>query len=394
MADFTKLTEYLNSLGEKYGIPSCDMAVFHNHREVYRHMCGYSDLDKTVPVSKNDMYWIYSASKVITCTAVMQLIERGQLALDDELRKYLPEFGGKMVDESGTLMMPMFPGSKPGGPLELRPAKREIRIADLMSMQAGLTYNYRTPAIEKVKAETDNKATTRQIIAALSESPLAYHPGDHWVYSLAHDVLGAVVEVVSGMRFSEYLRKNIFDPLGITDFTFKLNDAQRARLSALYRCRMNDGTFEHVPGDNMFDLSDEYESGGAGLACTVDAYGTFVDAMCNGGVGANGNRILSEESIDRMRENRLTGQSLEDFMKAGKGGYGYGLGVRTLIDASKSRSPIGEFGWDGAAGAYVVIDRENHLGIYFALHTLMFIKSYFEIHPMIRDLTYEALQIG
>jgi len=375
MADFTNLSSYLDSLEGKYGIPSSDIIIYHDHQPIYRHMCGYADADKKVPINADNMYWIYSATKVITCAAVMQLIERGKLGLMDKLEKYLPEFSNVKVLDNG----------------DTRSAKQAIRIADLMSMQAGLTYNFRTPEIEKIKQETDNKASTRQIVAEIAKSPLAYDPTERWMYSLAHDVLAAVVEVVSGKRFSQYLKENIFDPLDIKDMTFKLSETDRERLCAQYRYDMKEHTFSIIPGINMFDLSDEYESGGAGLACTVDAYGKFVDAMANYGIGANGARILSKESIDLMRENRLSGQSLEDFKKSGKEGYGYGLGVRTLIDKSKSRGPVGEFGWDGAACAYVLIDPVNRLGIFLALHTLMFVPAYFEIHPTIRDLTYSAL---
>jgi CubicO group peptidase (beta-lactamase class C family) len=378
MADFTQLNEYLDSLEGKYGVPCCDLLVYQNHKPIYRHMCGYSDTEKKVPISEDNMYWIYSASKVITCTAVLQLIERGAIGLYDNLSIYLPEYKQMNVLENGAI----------------RPAKREIRIFDLLTMQGGLTYNFQTKAIEKIKQDTYNKATTRQIIAAIAETPLAFDPTEGWQYCLGHDVLAAVVEVASGQKFSRYLQENIFDPLGMTDIVFKLSPDHRERLAALYRYDFEQHVFKNIPGDNMFDLSDEYESGGAGLACTVDAYGLFVDAMSNYGVGANGARILSKSSIDMMRENRLTGKSLDDFKKGGKVGYGYGLGVRTLIDQSKSLSPLKEFGWDGAACAYVLIDPENNLGIFMAMHTLMFIKAYFEIHPMIRDLTYSALGIG
>lgn len=378
MSNFEKLTEYLESLNEKYGVPSCDVVIYHKHKPIYRHMCGHSDAERTVPVSDRDMYWIYSATKVITCTAVMQLIEKGKIGLHDNLDKYLPEFENMNVLDNGIV----------------RPAKRKIRIIDLLTMQSGLTYNFKTEEIERLKQETNNKATTRQIVGAFAASPLAFDPSERWMYSLSHDVLAAVVETVSGKRFSQYLKESIFDPLGMTDVTFKMSPEQRERLSAQYQYDFKNKKFNLIHGENMFVITDEYESGGAGLACTVDAYGLFVDAMCNNGVGANGSRILTSESIEQMRINRLTGQSLEDFKKGGKVGYGYGLGVRTLIDKSASRGPLKEFGWDGAACAYVMIDPDNNLGIFMAMHTLMFVTAYFEIHPTIRDLTYDALDIN
>jgi CubicO group peptidase (beta-lactamase class C family) len=339
------------------------------------------------------MYWIYSATKVITCTAVMQLIEQGKIGLYDNLDKYLPEFANMSVMDNGNIL-PQFGNIGVMNNVKIRPAKRKIRIFDLLTMQSGLTYNFRTEEIDRVKQASNNKASTREIIRALAASPLAFDPSERWMYSLSHDVLAVVVETVTGKRFGQYLKESIFEPLGMTDITFSMSPEQRKRLSAQYQYDFKTKEFKLIGGDNMFVITDEYESGGAGLACTVNAYGLFVDAMCNNGVGANGARILSSESIEQMRTNRLTGQSLEDFKKGGKAGYGYGLGVRTLIDKSKSKGPLKEFGWDGAACAYVLIDSDNNLGIYMAMHTLMFVTAYFEIHPTVRDLTYEALSIG
>ncbi len=378
MANFDKLSEYLDSLEEIYGVPSSDIVVYHNHKPVYRHMCGYADAEKTQKVSSSDIYLGYSITKVITCTAVMQLIESGKIGLLDDLCKYLPEYENMEVLDNSVV----------------RPAKRRIRIIDLMTMQGGLTYNFQTEEIKKLQKETNNKATTRQIAEAIAAGPLAYDPTEKWMYSLGHDVLAAVVEVASGKRFSQYLQEAIFEPLGMTDIGFKMSPEQEKRLSAQYRYDFDDKKFHLIPGENMFVLSDEHESGGAGIIYTVDAYGLFVDAMCNNGVGANGARILTQESIEQMRENRLTGQSLKDFKNSGKTGYGYGLGVRTLIDKSTSKGPLKEFGWDGAACAYVMIDPDNNLGVFMAMHTIMFVPAYFEIHPKVRDLTYEALGLA
>jgi CubicO group peptidase (beta-lactamase class C family) len=142
-------------------------------------------------------------------------------------------------------------------------------------------------------------------------------------------------------------------------------------------------------------LSDNYESGGAGLISTSNDYILFLDAMCNGGVSREGYKLLSLESINEMRTDQLHGASKKDFGLLEKFGYSYGLGVRTLVDReiSGARSPLGEFGWDGAAGAYALIDVENRMAIFYAQHVLGCGYAYGIVHPKIRDLAYEMLQI-
>lgn len=389
--NFDKLTDYLNSLEKQYGIPACDCAVYYKHDNIYRHSAGFSDYEKTMPVSKNDLYFMYSATKVITITSVMQLFERGKLKLDDLLETYLPEFSDMKVLESYDLNK--FPPERLAPDARKSPAVNKIKIIDLLTMTAGMSYDTMAPEIAEVKITKGNQASTRDIIAGIAKMPLIYEPGTHWAYSLAHDVLAAVVEVVSGQKFSEYLSENIFEPLGIKEMYFTLDSDRERRLSAQYAADWDTKTISPVKKTNLFVLSKNYESGGAGIICTVDAYGTFTDALCNDGVGITGKRILTRDSIDLIRTNYTHGILLEDFKKTQKVGYGYGLGVRTLIDKAASKSPVGEFGWDGAAGAYVLIDPVNHLSIFYAQHILRFPDVYFEIHPVIRDLTYEALNL-
>lgn len=384
---FEKLASYLDSLEKEFGVPACDCMVVHGHKTVFRHGAGFSDTGRTKPVSPNDLYHIYSASKVITCTAVMQLLEQGRIALTDTVDTYLPEFAVmRVLTEMPTPPMFLIPDDA-----KTVPAKNKITIHNLMTMTSGLSYNTRSKEILELAEKTNGQATTREMIGAIARMPLVCEPGTRYVYSLSHDVLAAVVEVVSGMKFSQYLQTHIFAPLEITDMYFHLTPPLTARLSAQYTGSFESKEIRPTQSINTYRLTENYESGGAGLACTVDAYATFVDALCNNGVGKNGNRILGKESIDLMRKNHLTDQQLEDFKRGGKVGYGYGLGVRTLIDNENAKSPIGEFGWDGAAGAYALIDPDNGLGIFYAQHILMFIDVYFKIHPTIRDLTYEAL---
>lgn len=387
--NFSKLTAYLNTLENTYEVHGLDIQVCRDHEVLYRHMTGHSDYEKKIPVSANDLYNIYSCSKVITMTGVMQLIEQGKLGLYDELSKYLPEFGTMKV--ASDFRLGMLPFTWPTLASPTVPAEKPILIHDMMSMTAGFSYDTASEPIREVQQRTANKGTTREVVSAMAKMPLICQPGTRYSYSLSHDVLAAVVEVVSGMTFGEYMNKNIFEPLGMTDVYYQVPAEQAHRLSAQYARDFETGVMR--PDHSMtYRLTENYESGGAGLAITVSDYSKLADALACGGMGATGNRILKPESVLLMSRNWLDETELQDFAMAGKVGYGYGLGVRTLIDGSKSKSPIGEFGWDGAAGAYALVDPKNKVSVFYAQEVLGMLAAYFEIHPTIRDLVYEALE--
>lgn len=390
--DFKELTEYIDSLYKKYGIPAADCKITKGHKTIYRYMTGYADYEKTSKINEDTIYRLFSATKVVTMTAVMQQIEQGKIELYDEVRKYLPEFGQMKVADQFEFG---FPVKWPTSDEPCHYAHHAIRIIDLMTMTGGLSYDLNAKEIQETCRESENKATTREVMKAIAKMPLAYEPGTRFCYSLCHDVLAAVVEVVSGERYGDYVKKHIFEPLGIQDFYFHFDkDEQTAsRICALYKGVF--GTDDIVPDDGSlsdgFKITENYESGGAGLAGTVDAYSAFIEALCNGGVGANGARILSEESVRMFTVPYTTGQMSKDFAATGKKGYEYGLGVRVLTDERYAKSPVGEFGWDGAAGAYVLIDPVNHISIFYTQHVVGFPKVYSEIHPQIRDIAYRCM---
>jgi len=373
------LADYLDSLG-KCGIPGCDCVVYRGHEPVFRHITGYSDSIKTRPLTNTNTYWLFSASKLFTCTAVMQLAEKGRIRLDAPVSEYLPEYGDLMV--------------KNGSAVER--AKNIMTIRHLLSMQSGLNYNLEAPSILKILEETHRHATTRQVIRALADEPLDFEPGTHFQYSLSHDVLGAVIEEASGKSFGTYLEENIFQPLGMKNTGFELTPERKANMSEQFVYDTDTMTSAPMSLENCYVLSDRYESGGAGLISTVDDYILFLDAMCNGGISSEGYRLITSASIDLMRGDQLHDVSKKDFALFNRKGYSYGLGVRTLIEREKSgaRSPLGEFGWDGAAGAYALIDVKNRLAIFYAQHVRNCGYAYDVIHPGIRDRTYEMLEIA
>ena len=371
--DFKRLEHYIDSLEAK-GFRACDIEVRYKGEKVFRHSMGYSDSEGTKPVSNTDFYWMYSMSKVITCTAAMRFVERGELNLDDPLYKYLPEFENMNVATENGLV----------------PAKNKILIHHLFSMRAGFTYELWSPSLTKARANKD--ATTREIISSLANEPLLFEPGTDYNYSLAHDVLAAVLEVIAGKTYYEILKEELFEPLGMKEIGFAPTAAQLERFSTryiydneLYRCTPSPRDISECD----YRLSNNYESGGAGLFCTLDEYMKLVEALSLGGTAKNGYKVLSIDTINLMRTNRQTEKETPKM----KLGYGYGLGVRTMMDkkVSKSLSSIGEFGWDGAACSCCIIDPDKQIGVVFTTHIRNCGIYYGNVFPYLRNMVYKCL---
>lgn len=375
--DFTKLTVYLDSLGEKYGIPACDLAVYRRHENVYRHGAGFSDTAKTKPVSPADLYWVYSMTKVYTSVTALQLFEQGKLDLEDPVVRYLPEFAHLNVREGDTV----------------RPARETLKILHLFTMTGGFNYNLKTPSIRALVRRYGRNLTSKELIPALAEEPLDFEPGAHFKYSVCIDVLGRIVEVISGMGLGEYFKKHIFEPLGAKEIAFFPSPKQRARLSVQHSVDLTTGKVVVGSQKNLLSPLGKFESGGGGLGATLDAYALLPDALANGGVGANGARILEPRTIDLMRRDWLTPAQRADFNMMKSVDYSYGLGVRTQVGGGDSKSPVGEFGWDGAAGAYNLIDPENNIAAVYMQHVLSQNVAFEIVHPRIRDLIYEGLNL-
>ncbi|MBP3705363.1 MAG: beta-lactamase family protein, partial [Clostridia bacterium] len=357
------------------GVPGCDLKIMREHETLLRYKSGAADYDGTKPVSGDELYYMYSCSKVMTCTAAMQLVERGVIGLDDPVSRYLPAFEDAFLMKNGVKVKP----------------NRTMTVRHLFTMSAGFDYDRTKAPIQKLIAK-DPHAGTQAVVNTFVQSPLCFEPGERFQYSLCHDVLAAMVEAASGMQFSEYLRKNIWEPLYMTRTGFHIPESEKEKLAAQYAC-YEPGKIRPFLTGNEYQLTDNYESGGAGLISSVEDYSLFADALANGGVGASGAQIHKPETIDLMRKEQLSACTVDPTFECAAGpGYGYALGVRTLIDRSQGqRSPLGEFGWDGAAGSYIMIDPENRLSIFFAMHVRSWPALIGCGHAPIRDLTYEAL---
>lgn len=376
---FDKLTAYLDSLDEVC-IYSRDLMIYRDHEPIYRHFSGHNDHARITPMNGNETYWLFSCTKVITTCAAMQLVEQGKLQLDAPVSDYLPAYAHLNVLDGDTVC----------------PARAVMTIRHLMSMQAGLDYDLQAPALQEVVKAHPQGATTRQIADAIALKPLAFEPGTRFGYSLCHDVLAAVVEVISGQRFADYVQDHIIAPLGLPTMTFILNPALQARMCAKYWYNHEEKTALPAKDDAWmpFILSPNHDSGGAGIISDVQDYALFADALACGGVGKTGARLLRPETIDLWRQDQLCPQAKKDFEWWGKPGYSYALGVRTRISLETGGAgALGEFGWDGAAGAWMFADPKNHLSAFLA-ENVQYNALSGSVHSTIRSMIYEALELA
>lgn len=372
--NFEKITNYLNSL-ETEGIPSVDCMIYKDHEMVYRHMNGYADGAKTRRLVGNELYLMFSATKLVTMTAALQLVEKKKLDLDQPVSEYLPAYSDLKVQKDNQVVS----------------SKKPLLVRHLLSMQSGLDYDLTRPGIVRVRNEKGQLAETKDFVNAFIETPLVFEPGEHFEYSLSHDVVGAIIEVVSGMSLSEYFSQLIFRPLEMKDtyFAKPINENERLVTQYMYDNEKHEST--EMEMSCCYQLSENYESGGAGLISCVEDYGKFADMLACGGVSAKGIRILEKESIDLMRTNMLGETQREDLAnKMGRVGYGYGCGVQMLLEPEQcdAKAPRGVFGWDGAAGALILMDPDNHIALVYAQHVRGCGYAYSTIHPMLRDLLY------
>lgn len=371
-------------------IPGNSVSVWHNGIEIFKYSSGYSDVENKIPMNGSELLNIYSTSKICTVTAALQLYERGYFLLDTPLYDFIPEFKEMYVDDNGIL----------------RKAKNPITMRHLFTMTSGLTYRTKTPAFEKAYKLTNGRMDTLQVIKCLASDPLAFEPGEKWNYSLSHDVLAAVVEVISGKKFRDYVKENILVPLEMND-SFYHNEEVRNRMAEQYRfvnsenndiveaqksCSTIDGMIENAGKENTLVFGPEYDSGGAGIVTTVGDYAKFLHALALGGKGANGNRILSGGTVELLRTNQLTDVQKNFFDWPVAKGYGYGLGVKTLesISLSGSNGSLKEFSWGGAAGSTALVDVDEGLSMFYAHHMLNPQEEFYQ--PRLRNALYASFK--
>ena len=333
---FTELTNLLDSFLEM-GLPFYDCIVLQEGKCIYRRQGGFTDPARTRRPDGSEHYNIYSCSKLIACVTALQLLEKGLFSLDDPISRYLPMFENMTV-------------KTPDG---VRPAKNPILVRHLFTMTAGFSYDFKSPGILKSRESTQG-APAMEVMENMAKDPLLFEPGTCWHYSFCHDVLGALVEAVSGLTLDACAKKNIFDVVGMPDTTFLPTPAQENALVEHY---------EHTPEKGVYvrskharsRLGSRFSSGGGGAVSTVADYVKFLEALRIGGI------LLKPETMALLETNQLTPEQMEHFIHRTR--CGYSMGQRCPKDDTRH-----SFGWGGAAGAYYFVNRQYGLTCYLAAH--------------------------
>lgn len=338
------------------------LVLQHGEEKLYA-QSGWADRESQIPVQRDTLFRLYSMSKPITGCAAMILLERGIIDLYEPVSQYLPGFKNCMVRGRGTP----------------EPISRPVRIRDLLSMTSGLPYGDEETQAGKGalslfaeigrRLHSETPMTTVEIANRMGENGLSFQPGERWMYGTSADVMGAVIEQASGMRFGEFLQKELFEPLGMKDTAFYVPEEKRARLTKVYEETENGAVpihTEHLGVCCEQNSAPAFESGGAGLVSTLDDYAQFARMLRNG--GRLGETAILQPSTARF----FTAGSLEPWQEAsftsqfdGLTGFAYGNFMRVMKDPGRAfvNAGRGSYGWDGWLGPYFANDPENDLTI-------------------------------
>jgi len=385
-AKLERVGEYMRNEVATGKIPGAIVLIQQHGHPVYDEKFGVRDVETRHPITEDTIFRLYSMSKPITSVTAMMLVEDGELALADPLSKYIPAFADVKVgvekrDDSGKVT------------LALEPLRRPITIEDLLRHTSGLTYGfYGESAVRKLYANADlfeGDFDNAQFAARLAKLPLQEQPETLWDYGHSADILGRVIEVVSGKSLFQFEKERLLDPLGMSETVFYITDqSKRARLA------------EPLPEDRFTSpiagISDpmrprRWESGGAGMVGTMGDYARFAQMLLNGGTLA-GRRYLKPETVALMISDHIGPQThiARDYFyfPGADSGFGLGFAVRTM-QPSGTRLPIGEYRWDGAAGTFFFIDPRDDMFVICMMQTA---SQRGRIQTALKTLVYDALE--
>jgi CubicO group peptidase (beta-lactamase class C family) len=321
---------------------------------------GYRDIENHLPMERDTICRVYSMSKIITTVGVLTLFEDGRFNLDDPISKYIPELKEMKVWTGGTQDSP-----------KLEPLKRPITIMHLLTHTSGLIYDFAgDDELTKLWRSADlwNGPGLTNFISKLSKLPLKHQPGDAWTYGVNQDVLGALIERISGKTFGEFLQERIFAPLDMKDTGFDVPEEKMKRLAKTYKHGPDGKLVEDKPLIETWPKPGRgIEAGGAGIFSTAGDYARFAQMLCNGGT-LEGHRILGRKTVELMTANHTVTLPNNQAATRQKG-FGFGVEVTTDLGQLPIPSSIGQFGWYGAATTYCQIDpKERLVAIGFAQH--------------------------
>jgi CubicO group peptidase (beta-lactamase class C family) len=322
--------------------------ISHDGEIGFFHTYGLMDREAKKPMSPDTIFRIYSMSKAITTAAALNLYDAGKIGLDDPVSKYIPSFANLKVATTNGLRAPA----------------RPVTIKDLMLHISGLTYGAGPDALKETysRLKPMDSKNLAEMVEKLSQVPLAFDPGTDWTYGVGIDVLGRVIEVVSGESLDVFLNKNIFKPLDMTDTAFSVPPDKIGRFAANYS-RTNGLTVIDAPAESKYSKHVTFFSGGGGLVSTARDYMRFLSMIAGGGT-LDGHRILRAETVKLMTSNQLPEKAFPiHFGNEKRYGTGFGLGfcVRTEITTWDPAGHVGEYGWGGAASTHYWISPADKL---------------------------------
>ncbi len=377
-------------------LPCTSVLVARQGEIVYRDRYGMADVEADRKVEDDTIFRIFSMTKPIASLALMQLVERGKVLLQNPLSRYIPSFKDARVFVSGT-------------PDEFRTEEttREITVHDILTHMSGLSTGFQAGPVGSIYRKNGlgfgfRGMTLEEYCDTLASLPLVFHPGTHWLYSAATDVVGRVVEVVSGQSLDEYLKENIFEPLRMDDTAFWVPEEKVDRFAASYTRR--DGKLTRwEASEGAYLKPPKLLSGAGGLVGTIDDYHRFATALVRGGEApgpsGGGARIIGRKTLEYMTMNHLPGgvdlqqmaMSSADASETAMPGVGFGLGFGVVIDppAHRSLASQGEFFWGGAASTAFWVDPLEEVSVVFM--TQLFPSATYPIRPQLRWTVNQAL---
>jgi CubicO group peptidase (beta-lactamase class C family) len=350
---------------------------------------GLRDIAGAKPMEKDTIFRIYSMTKPITGVAMMILFEEGKWKPGDPIAKYIPEFADLKV----------YAGTDATGSVRLEAPAHAPTIGELMSHAAGFTYGYfgDTP-VDKMYQQSHplQAGSLKEFINRLAKLPLVYQPGEGWIYSVAVDVQGYLVEKLSGRPLPDFVRERIFEPLGMKDTAFFVPQEKISRLATVYTTDAKNPNLTPVPHDAGVSRAPGLPSGGGGLYSTAGDYLRFAQMLLNGGE-LNGVRILAPSTVQLMRSNHLPERLMTGKFGIGlytmQPGLGFGYDFAVFEDPVKFGSPAGKgtYLWDGVAGTWFWIDPANNLVFVGMIQRMMTAPGAPNMEDLSRALLYQAL---
>jgi len=383
-----RLSTMLNSYVEDDKLPGGVALVARHGKVAYLESFGHRDLAAGEKMQDDDIFRIASQTKAIISVGVMMLQEDGQLLISEPIGNYLPEFMETTVAVAND-----------DGSYEVVPANRKVTIRDLLTHTSGVDYGDGLAKDRWEEAEitgwyfAHRDEPIRETVSRIAALPFQSHPGEKWVYGYSTDILGALIEVVSGQPLDEFLHSRIFVPLEMDDTHFYLPESKLDRIAVVYSAKETGGIERTADGSGLITQGEYVDgprrsfSGGAGLLSTAADYATFLQMMLNGGE-LNGNRIISRKTVELMTVNHV-GQNAPSFFG---GGVSFGLGYYVVSDVGERGVPgsVGEYGWGGAYHSTYWVDPEEELVVVYMAQLIP--SGGLDDHGKLRTLVYQAIE--